>query len=786
MRPFLCVCLGLFLCTHPQGFLLAKHKPPQGARSAQPKAEPQKKSDAKKKTTGERGAKPKQDANKKNKGKDKSKKSPKKAKTEPEATERKAPTRKTLWEPKVIYDDPRVLQAVSHVSDKMFNSAKVLLLSALSGPIRHKERAKLLLAFVLMQTKENDSALSLLNELEQSSLPVPDTILLLKGKALFALGRFEEASEALSKVAKSSPQYADAKVLLGDCMMALGNASGAETVFKEVIDSGKKDASLLIRNASALQAQGKTEEAVRTLRNGYFSNIGLNRAPFASALNVAMEGLEATAEEKVQEAKVYLSSFKYEDARVASEEAIRIATDDKTRCEALALRARALSGLRRYKEAVQEFSKVLSSDCKDLVDAPYCLFHGIRSAIRASLDEKALEFYETLTKKYSDSSFCDDVSIWFARGAIRRGDYESARKILLETLSRWQDGDMALEARWLLALSMILEKRYADAKKVIEHALTKVVDPLSGSRFCYFLAWIDMAMGNPHKAKQGFSRCSVAYPMTYYGFLAGIRAGQKGLLASSDSAQGKDSHYPEGLKNAIWLYETGLFSLAGDEASAFEPSSFEDAVVKTLILAKARSVSQPLKIADTFLKIFVATPPNDDNRVFFELAFPRYYQDEVQRASKESHVDPLLIYAVMREESAFNPEALSPAGAIGLLQLMPATAEIVAKKLRIKFNRQSLYQPSINIRLGARLLSELEKTMRHPFFVIAAYNAGAGAILKWKNENHGVPLDLFVELISAEETRNYVKKVFSSYCAYHLLYDQKKPFLQVELGNGLR
>ena len=794
MRPVICLWFFLLIFTASPPASYAKNKSQAGGKGTQTKTEKQKKLELKKDQTTKNTAKPKQNVTKQ---KEKLKTTQENGKTKQKRALQKSPPplnkSKSFSEPKLVYNDPQILQAVSHANDRMFDSAKVLLLSALSRPVKHKERATLLLAHVMMQTKDYESAINLLNELEQSSLPVADWVLLIKGKALFALGRFKEAREALQRVPKSSSRYDEAKKLLGDCMMALGDAQGAEAIFKELVDSGKKEASILVKYAGALQAQGKTEEAVKILRNGYFSNTGANRAPFLSALGPLLEGMEATAQEKVLEAKANIQAFKYEEAKSAAEEAIRNATDDKTRCEALLLRARALSGLRKYSDAVDEFSRVLSGACKDLVDAPYALFHAIRSAMRASSNDKAWEFYQTLTKKFGDSSFCDDVAVWFARGAIRQGEYETARKILVEALSKWPQGDMAMEARWLLTLTSILEKRYTEAKKEMEKALSETQDPLAGSRFCYFLAWTDLATGNKAKARQRFYECSVSYPMTFYGFLASMRAGvleQKVALKTDKSgdedpqkAGNASSDYPEGLRNAVWLYESGLFQLAGEEVSSFEPSSFEEAVMKTLILAKAKSATQAFRFADIALKRFPVTPPSDNNRGFFEIAFPRPYQDEVQRAAKESHIDPYLIYAVMREESAFNPDALSPAGAVGLLQLMPATAEMVAKKFKLKVSRQSLYQPSINIRLGARFLSELEKSLKHPFFVIAAYNAGAGAITRWQKENPSVPFDLFVELIGAEETRNYVKKVFSSYCAYHLLYDQAKPFLKVELGH---
>jgi soluble lytic murein transglycosylase len=131
-----------------------------------------------------------------------------------------------------------------------------------------------------------------------------------------------------------------------------------------------------------------------------------------------------------------------------------------------------------------------------------------------------------------------------------------------------------------------------------------------------------------------------------------------------------------------------------------------------------------------------------------------------------------LVQALMREESALDPRALSPAGAVGLTQLMPATAQQVARRAGMgKLGKNGLAEASTNIRLGSRYLGELIRRFDGQVPLgVAAYNAGPGAVSRWLDQRPGLELDEFVEEIPIEETRGYVKRVLRSYAAYRLLY----------------
>ena len=154
-------------------------------------------------------------------------------------------------------------------------------------------------------------------------------------------------------------------------------------------------------------------------------------------------------------------------------------------------------------------------------------------------------------------------------------------------------------------------------------------------------------------------------------------------------------------------------------------------------------------------------------------SYPLAYREILTEPEQVSWIDPYLILAVMREESAFSSTCISPAGARGLMQLMPSTAEQVARrsgKVSPK-GRIDLFRPDLNLRLGAAYLKDLlGEFAGDPILSLASYNAGPEAVKRWMRRWPTLEQDEFVESIPYLETREYVKRVLRSYEVYRLLY----------------
>lgn len=151
-----------------------------------------------------------------------------------------------------------------------------------------------------------------------------------------------------------------------------------------------------------------------------------------------------------------------------------------------------------------------------------------------------------------------------------------------------------------------------------------------------------------------------------------------------------------------------------------------------------------------------------------ELRFPLAYRDAVEQQAQRQSLDPAWVYAVVRQESAFMADARSHVGATGLMQLMPATARRVARRLEtpIRLNSTQLREPELNITLGSAYLREvLEHLFHNPILATAAYNAGPHRVRKWLPD---APMagDLWVELVPFYETRKYLRRVLTYTAIY--------------------
>ena len=163
--------------------------------------------------------------------------------------------------------------------------------------------------------------------------------------------------------------------------------------------------------------------------------------------------------------------------------------------------------------------------------------------------------------------------------------------------------------------------------------------------------------------------------------------------------------------------------------------------------------------------------------------YPFRYRSVVELYSEKYHVDKYLAIAVMKNESNFKPSALSHSGAVGLMQIMPETADWIATQLddeplsdeNFNFDVTRLYDPELNIRYGIWYLSTLEEEFDgNDVLALAAYNAGRGNVWHWIDE-HGWASDFKdVDQIPFAETRDYVKRVLGCRTKYKMLYGSEE------------
>jgi soluble lytic murein transglycosylase len=180
---------------------------------------------------------------------------------------------------------------------------------------------------------------------------------------------------------------------------------------------------------------------------------------------------------------------------------------------------------------------------------------------------------------------------------------------------------------------------------------------------------------------------------------------------------------------------------------------------------------------------YLESAPNAATRWAWDCAYPAPYASAVRAAEIKETLPEGLLDAVMRQESAFDERAVSPARAIGVLQLLPETGATVAKEMGIQLDDpRELHGAFRSIALGARYLHDLLiRTHGSIPLAVAAYNAGSDSVLRWASRMHAMEIDAFVESIPFGETRNYVVRVMESFARYAYLAHGEAGVPKIEL-----
>ena len=356
------------------------------------------------------------------------------------------------------------------------------------------------------------------------------------------------------------------------------------------------------------------------------------------------------------------------------------------------------------------------------------------------------------------------------------GDYARAREELLR-LKKIAPSYQKTQVDWFLVWSDFKTGDFSSAAKRF-NAMSKAGDKKQRQRALYWFARSLEMAGRKADAQgeyQGLTRVS---PYSYYGLLAGMRLdgrlkfSESGLKAE-DLLEDEDEEENEDIQDAA-VYETGLSSedeekLAGELARAFELDRLGISELVREELEAAVKAKRKIKKTEDFRKL---ARKNDAWHLILGLEpYPKAHAKIVGDAATRHRMDPLFVWSIMREESTFRPKVVSRSGAMGLMQLMPFTAERMLKK-PLKTSRQIevLFTPRVNIEAGVKYLTFLKNRYDGDLFLTAAaYNAGEDAVDRWRAKEK-LADEEFVEEIPYKETSNYVRKVMRSYWIYRAMY----------------
>jgi soluble lytic murein transglycosylase len=419
-------------------------------------------------------------------------------------------------------------------------------------------------------------------------------------------------------------------------------------------------------------------------------------------------------------------------------------------------------------------------------------FHGARALSRVDRDDEAIAGYKKVVELYPRSRWAAEAQYLSGWLDYNRGRFRESLPGLQATLDHFGKSAFADDAAWCLAFAHLLlgdsDAAFAGLARYAKMPATGMTSDERATQVAYWRARLHEKLGHKDEAQKGYVALTGDRPLSFYGLLAAARLrGAKAAdgdhdkieLPARDVTDAPPAHAERdpAVARVLELLDAKMNVEAGEELHRNEKDILKraggDKAVPWLLglYRRAENFHQAYVLAESHGGAALAAEPKGGARVFWEAAYPRAFADLIEKYGPPAGNPDVLLYAIMRKESGFNPLDVSYADARGLLQMIPPTSARVAKAADLPFAPDELYEPETNVRLGAIYIGQLYgKFGRQIPLAAGAYNAGPRAMAKWCEQHAGHPTDEFVELIAFAQTREYAKRVTALYAHYRYLY----------------
>jgi soluble lytic murein transglycosylase len=581
-------------------------------------------------------------------------------------------------------------------------------------------------------------------------------------------------ASAFAAAHPTSPLLGRVAQLDAEAALARSDFPRARNAFAVAQKYAKDDedrAALALAGANAFAQEGALEEAAPALLAVWrdYAPTKAAAAAHAELTQLAGGAERIAASDHATRCRSLFRAFWNAEALAACDLALASgALPAKTRASLAALRAELLFRDRQYAAAERAFAA--------LPDSRENRFWRARALARNGRVPEAKRAFEALGT-VADS--------WGARGLFLAGtlyeddDAATARARFEQSLAKAKTAELRIEARWRLAWRAVLEQRWSDAASDLAVLARDTADPIDALRARYWEARA-LDAGGVIQGKALLAGIAADWAFTYYGQEAAVRANgvaperAPGPAPAPSAAPRAEPLAADALLRPRILLEAGLVEAAGEEtrALAHRARLREDRLALAAMLQDAGEFGSAQRvILDAYARELAAGPPPGELDLWWA-AYPRAFGGEVERAAAAAGIAPELLFAVMREESGFDPKALSVVGARGLVQIMPDTGSKLAARLgSASFDADELFVPARNLELAAAYLAELlARFGGNAPAAIASYNAGPEAVERWRAQLGHLEQDAWIEAIAYDQTRAYVKRVLRSYRIYQALY----------------
>lgn len=652
--------------------------------------------------------------------------------------------------------------------------------SCLKRKCRQAESLSLLHAYLLLSSAEHERAFELLTRWgPPEGLEAYHSFYL--GQAAFYSNRRELAAQHFEAAATQGPAplASRARERLAETWFALGDLARAAPLFEQ----SRPSAEILFTRAQTRAALGNTKGQLQDLKALVIQYPLHPLADPAGTLLDAAGTVKLSFEERLGRARALVEAGRLElgEAELARIKKDRLARTAAHRAKIALVRAIAAWAKNDDAAANAQVKLAQRGHPQTAAEAAYL---QARRALKSD-NEKALALMKVVERRYRRYPPADEAGFYVGWLPLQAGRLEEAVAAFDQFARHHKRSRRRDEVLWFKSFALLRLQRFAQAESALEDLMRQFPRSSLVPQARYWATRArQLNAAPPEQVANAYADLIALFPGNYYSALAAERLRELGASAPVPFPEKPRDLEPEQsdfVKLATALASAGLFSDAGDllELEVRRVRSPDEAKRLGHALLRAGEYGSAHAIANRMLWPQAFGQKDGEALALF---FPRAYRSAVESEAAAHEVDPNLLWAIMRRESAFRPDVRSGANALGLMQIIPKTAAAIAKEKALPVpSAEQLYSPSLNVKLASWYVSELLKRFGHPVLMAAAYNAGPPAASRWLESGKDLPLDLFVEHISYRETRGYVKQVVADWLNYQHLYGDAKTTPRLEL-----
>jgi soluble lytic murein transglycosylase len=609
----------------------------------------------------------------------------------------------------------------------------------------------------------------------------------LAAQAAVQANRPQDAIPLLTHFADRHPGslfVASAPILLANAYLAAGNAGGALRALQPLqgIASGNQ-VDFRFALAKAYQASGNTQRAADLYRGIYLGDPLSPEAANAKAQMVLMNTPLSTAERK-RHADAMFNAKRYAEAE-EEYRALQKSGSDLSQSDRDALDIYASVCDLRLKKLSRREVEQLPVTGDDSAALKMYLESELARNMGDTVEHDA--FVQQLMTQYPHSRWLEEAL--YSGGnmySIRQDDAKAMEEYVALT-QRFPNSIYAPSSHWHAAWLSYRLRRYPDAARLMDE---QIMQYPAGTQIPGAIYWrgrlYEDVEHNFSQALNYYNTLNASYVNSYYASLARQRIAAIGqhpavspapTLASvpaveelelTDVLPENDPH----LIKARLLANAAMNEYIRPEIQLSETSNAWGAFAEAEIYQSFGEDTRALQAMKRSKIPFFSLPVKDAPMTYWQLLLPRPYWQTLQNDAQSNGLDPFLVAALIRQESEFNPDAVSRMNAYGLMQLLPSVGKSLAKKDGERhFTTNELLDPSVNLRLGTQeLRKSIDRYDGQVEYALAAYNAGDSPVHQWMSINNYKDMAEWVESIPYSETRDYVQAILRNRELYREVY----------------